>query len=331
MKLIHHALLILIGLTIVTLLVVISISFGIADINLKTVYQSFFNFNGSREHLIIFNARVPRAVIAMMVGSCLAVAGTIMQALTRNALAAPEILGVNHGAALFVVISIFLFDMTDPSTYTWFAFAGAGIVATVVYLLSSMGREGMTPLRLILAGAAMTTLMSSLIQGIMIVNQQSLDNMRFWLAGSVVGRDLSLFMQILPYMMIGLVVPFFMSKQLTILSLGEETAVGLGQKTKAIKTISIIIVVLLAGSSVAIAGPIGFVGLAVPHIARSIVGTDYKWIIPYSAILGAILVLLADITARFVLNNQELPVGVMTAMVGVPFFIYLARKKAHKL
>lgn len=321
---------IILGCFIILLCVGISISFGIVDISLSTVIQTFTNFEGTREQLIIWITRVPRALIAMMVGSCLAVAGTVMQALTRNPLAAPEILGINHGAALFVVGAIFFLDVSSFSTYTWFAFLGAGIVAILVYLLGSVGSRGTTPLKLTLAGAAMTTLLASLTQGILILHQRSLDEMRFWLAGSVIGRDLSLFFQVLPYMIIGLIGAMLLSKHINALSLGDDVAKGLGQNTIWVRASAIIVVVLLAGSAVSVSGPIGFIGLAVPHIARTLVGFDHKWIISYSAVIGAILLLLADVAARFVLSNQELPVGVMTAIIGAPFFIHLARRRVYK-
>jgi iron complex transport system permease protein len=317
----------IVGILIVLMSFAASVTYGTAEIDLKTVYGSFTDFDGSREHLIIRTIRVPRALVAMMVGASLAVAGAIMQALTRNPLAAPEILGINYGAALFVVVAIFLLDSSSQSAYTWFAFSGAGLAATIVYILGSIGRGGMTPLRLTLAGAAMTTLLGSLTHGILILNERSLDEMRFWLAGSVAGRDISMFLQALPYMIVGLLGSFVISKQINVLNLGDDVAKGLGQNVVWIKAAAIGIVILLAGSSVSAAGPIGFIGLAVPHIIRFLVSTDYRWIFPYSAITGAILLLFADIGARFF---GEVPVGVMTALIGGPFFIYLARKGGGK-
>jgi iron complex transport system permease protein len=316
------------GLLLVIFFLAISISSGTSGMALRTVYESFVQFDGSREHLIVQTVRVPRALVTMMVGSCLAVSGAMMQALTRNPLAAPEILGINHGAALFVVLALFILDGSSLFAYTWFAFIGAGLAAIVVYMIGSMGRSGLSPLKLTLAGVAITTLLASLTQGFLILNQRSLDEMRFWLAGSVTGRDLELFLQVLPYMIIGLISALFLSKQLTVLSMGEDVARGIGQNTLRVKILALSSIVFLAGSSVALAGPIGFIGLAIPHIVRAMVGTDYRWIIPYSATVGAILLLLADIGARFF---SEVPVGVMTALLGGPFFIYLARGGAGRL
>lgn len=320
----------LVGAPVLVLCLVASIVFGTATIDLGTVYASFAAFDGSAEHLIIQTVRLPRALIALMVGASLAVAGALMQALTRNPLAAPGILGVNAGAALFVVGAVFFLKTSSLTVYAWFAFLGAGGAGTVVYLLGSLGRGGMTPLKLTVAGAAMTALLSALIQAILVLNERSLDEMRFWLAGSVAGRDLKLFLQMLPPMVIALVASFALSRQITILSLGEDVAKGLGQRTGLVKLAAALIVVLLAGSAVAVAGPIGFVGLAVPHVARSFVGSDYRWILPYAALLGAILLLLADVGARFVIRPEEVPVGVMTALVGAPFFVALARRRGGR-
>jgi iron complex transport system permease protein len=253
-----------------------------------------------------------------------------MQGLTRNPLADPGILGINAGAAMAVVITVFLCGTSSLSLYAWCAFLGAGVTAVLVYWLGSLGRGGLTPLNLTIAGAAITALLSSLTTGILILSQQTLDEIRFWLAGSVAGRDFTLFLQVLPYIAVGLVVAFALGRQITTLSLGEDVAQGLGQRTAWVKLIAALSVVLLAGSSVAAAGPIGFIGLVIPHTVRFLVGVDYRWILPYSAVFGAILLLLADISARLLIAPQELPVGVMTAILGAPFFIYLARWKVKR-
>ncbi len=315
-----------IGLVLLLACGLFSILYGLMEISLPDVYQALTQFDGSPEHFIVRTVRLPRALIAALVGASLAVAGAIMQALTRNPLAAPGILGVNAGAALSVVAAMFLLKATSLSVYAWFAFLGAAAAAVAVYLLGSMGRGGMTPLKLTVAGAALTTLLSSITQGLLVLNERTLDEMRFWLAGSVAGRDLSLFLQVLPFMAVGLFGALAMAKQITTLSLGEDVARGLGQKTGWIKAAAALLVVLLSGSAVAVAGPVGFIGLAVPHIARGLAGTDYRWILPYSAVLGGTLLLLADIGARAILRPEEVAVGIMTALIGAPFFIALARK-----
>ncbi|WP_239615081.1 FecCD family ABC transporter permease [Cohnella mopanensis] len=319
------------GLVILLILVaaafVLNMCLGLSRIDAKDVLQAFTAFDGSREHLIVRSVRLPRALIAMMVGCALALAGGIMQALTRNALAGPEIFGVNYGAALAAVTASFLLGFSSLKLFAWSAFAGSALVGGAIFALVSLGRGRMTPAKLVLAGATINLLLASITQGILIVHQQSLDTMRFWLAGSLTGRDLDLFIQVLPYLLAGLLGALAMGKQIDLLSLGDETARGLGQKIALTKTIMIILVILLTGSSVAIAGPIGFIGLAVPHIAKYFTGSDYRWILPYSAGLGALILLLTDIGARYVLPSQEIPVGVVTAFLGAPVLIYIAQRR----
>lgn len=312
------------------LCLIFSVSFGAADIALPQILSAFTQFDGSREHLIIQTVRLPRSIIAMLIGAAMATAGAVMQGITRNPLADPGILGVNAGAAFAVVIAIFTFGASTPSTYIWYAFAGAGVTVISVYFLASLGRSGVTPLNLTIAGAAVSALLASLTTGVLIVSQRTLEEIRFWLAGSLAGIDESIIAQILPYIIIGLIIAFALSRQIAILSLGEDVAKGLGQQTLWVKIAGAVSVLLLEGSAVAAAGAIGFIGLVVPHIVRFIVGTDYRWILPYSAVFGAILLLGSDVLARLVIRPQEIPVGVMTALVGAPFFVYLAKKKVHK-
>jgi iron complex transport system permease protein len=312
------------------MILVASITLGAAEIPLSTIYDALTAFDGSTNHLIILTVRLPRSLIAVLVGAALAVAGALMQGLTRNPLADPEILGINGGAALAVVIAVFLFGISSPAAYAGFAFLGAATTAISVYFLGSLGRGGLTPLNLTLVGAALTALFYSLLTSILILSQRTLDEMRFWLAGSLADRDFSLFLQVLPYIVIGLAIAFALGKQITTITLGEDVARSLGQQTVWVKVLAAVSIVLLAGSAVAIAGPIGFIGLVIPHIVRFLVGIDYRWILPYSAVFGAILLLISDIGARLLIRPQELPVGVMTAIVGAPFFIYLARWKVKR-
>ena len=308
----------------------VSISYGAADISWQNIYESLVSFDGSREHLIIRTVRLPRSLLAIIVGAAISTAGAIMQGITRNPLADPGILGVNAGAVFAVVTAIFLFGSSSPSFYVWCAFAGAGITAAVVYFLASLGRSGVTPLNLTIAGAAISAFLTSLTTGILIISQSTLDEIRFWLAGSLAGADRSLILQILPYVCLGMVLTLIISRQITILSLGEDVAKGLGQQTAWVKIVAAVCILLLSGSAIAVAGAIGFIGLVVPHIVRFLVGVDYRWILPYSAVFGAILLLVSDIAARLVIQPQEIPVGIMTALVGAPFFIYLAKTKVKK-
>ncbi|MBW4517006.1 MAG: iron ABC transporter permease [Timaviella obliquedivisa GSE-PSE-MK23-08B] len=317
----------IVGVLLLVVCSIVSLTLGAADITPSVVWRALFAFDGSTNHLIITTVRLPRILIALAVGAALAVAGSLMQGLTRNALADPGILGISAGAAFAVVGSTFFFGSLSVQSYTWVAFAGGAIAAVVVYVLGSVGRSGMTPLKLILAGAVLSYLMSALTTGILILSQRTLDEIRFWLAGSVAGRDLDSLVQVLPYIVVGLMIAFSLGKQITALTLGEDVAKGLGLRTGWVKAIASVVVVLLAGSAVSLAGPIGFVGLVVPHIVRFWVGVDYRWILPYAAIWGAMLLSLADLAARLIIKPQELPVGIMTALVGAPFFIYLARRK----
>lgn len=305
-----------------------SISLGAAGIAPETVWQAIFQFDGSTEHLIIRTVRLPRSILAVVVGAALAVAGAITQGLTRNPLAAPDILGINVGAALAMVLAVFLGG--SGSGYLGFAFAGAAIAAVTVYWLGSLGRSGLTPLKLVIAGAALSYLLGALTTGILILSQRTLDEIRFWLAGSLAGQDMASMLPVLPYIAVGLGASLALGRQLTLMTLGEDVAQGLGLQTAWVKVGGAIAVVLLAGSSVALAGPIGFVGLVIPHMVRFVVGVDYRWILPYAMIAGGILLSIADTAARLVIRPQELPVGIMTALVGAPFFIYLARSKIKR-
>ncbi|MEM7793206.1 MAG: iron ABC transporter permease [Cyanobacteria bacterium P01_C01_bin.118] len=307
-----------------------SVALGVADINPLDVYRAVTAPDGSTEHLIIRTVRIPRSITALLVGASVAMAGAIMQGLTRNPLADPGILGINAGAVLAVVAGVFLLDTASLNVYAGFALVGATLSAIAVYSLGSLGRGGLTPLNLTIAGAALTALVSSLTTAILILSQQTLDEIRFWLAGSVAGRDMDLVLQVMPYLITGLILGLALSKQLTTLSLGESVAKGLGQNTLWVKGAAAVSVVLLAGGAVAIAGPIGFIGLIIPHLVRFWVGADYRWILPYSAMAGAILLLLADIGARLIIQPQELPVGIVMPLLGAPFFIYLTRSQVKR-
>ncbi|MEX1020902.1 MAG: iron ABC transporter permease [Litorilinea sp.] len=308
-----------------------SVAFGAAQIGLGDVWDSLFAFDPTAtDHLIIRTLRVPRAAVGALVGASLGVAGAIMQGLTRNPLADPGILGINTGAALGVVLAVYLLGIQTLTLYALFALVGAAITAGLVYAIGALGRGGPTPLNLTIAGAAFTALLSSLTTGILILNERTLEEVRFWLAGSIAGRDLTLLLQVGPYLAVGMVVALALGRQITTLALGEDVARGLGQNTLWIKALAALCVVLLAGGAVAVAGPIGFIGLVIPHMVRFAVGVDYRWILPYAALAGAIFLLVADVTARLVLRPTELPVGIMTALIGGPFFIYLVRWRVQR-
>lgn len=315
-------LLAIVGLGVVVLA---SLRVGSVPLDTGTAIGAFTAFDGSNEHLIVRSLRLPRTVIGLGVGAALAVAGGVMQAVTRNALASPTILGINAGASFAIVTAVFLLGVVTPSMYVWFAFAGALATAVVVYLLGAVGRDGPTPVKLALAGAVVTALLGSWISAILVFNQRTLDEVRFWLAGSLAGRDLEVFWQVSPFLVGGLVASLALARQLNTMSLGEDVAAALGQRTALVRGVCAVVVVGLAGASVAAAGPIGFVGLAVPHMARVLVGADYRWILAYSAVLGPVMLLSSDILGRVVARPSEIQVGIVTAIVGAPVLIHLVR------
>jgi iron complex transport system permease protein len=319
-----------IGLIITIFLLIIlmcsSIVYGYTDTSWKTALDTFTHYNGSNEHIVIESIRLPRALIAAAVGASLAIAGALMQTLSKNPLASPGIFGINAGAGFAVVVAVSLFSVVSLQAFTWLAFLGAGVAAVSVYFIGSIGREGLTPMKLTLAGAAMSAMFSSFTQGLLVMDEAALEQVLFWLAGSVSGRKLESLTSVLPYLAIGWLGSILLATKMNVLAMGEDVAKGLGLNTGLVKIAIGIVVVLLAGGAVAISGPIGFIGIVIPHITRSIVGIDHRWVVPFSALLGAMLLLAADITARYILMPQEVPVGVMTAIIGTPFFIYIARR-----
>ncbi|WAC26644.1 FecCD family ABC transporter permease [Ancylobacter sp. SL191] len=303
---------------------------GNAAIPLDRLVAAVIGFDASREHLILWEVRLPRVLAGLLVGAQLAVAGAIMQAVTANPLASPGLLGINAGAAFAVVLAIALAGMDGAGTLMWFAFLGAGMAAVTVYALGSAGRGGATPLKLALAGAVLTAFLASLTTVILLRDQTTLDNVRLWSIGSLSGRPMSAVLAIGPWGLAGLVGAMLARGPIMTLSLGSDLSRALGQSLGLWRAISAALVVLLAGAAVALAGPVGFVGLVVPHMARLLVGPDYRWIIAYSAPLGAGLVLLADTWLRW-LSGVDIPVGVMLALVGGPVFIALVRRQGWSL
>lgn len=316
----------IVGAILFLLFLCLSIVYGYAETTWKMAIEAYTTFDGSNEHLIIQTVRMPRALIAGAVGASLGIAGALMQALTKNPLADPKIFGINAGASFFIVAAVSFFSITSLGAFIWIAFAGAAVAAVTVYFIGSLGREGLTPMKFTLAGAAIWALFSSLTQGMLVLNEKALEEVLFWLAGSVQGRKLEYLQSVLPYMTVAWIGSLLIARHINLLAMGEDVAKGVGQRTGMIKLMAALIIILLAGGSVAIAGPIGFVGIMVPHIVRFLVGIDHRWVIPYCAIVGGILLIVADISARYVIMPQEIPVGVMTAIIGTPFFIYIARK-----
>lgn len=319
----------LIGLCILGIAFGLSMALGQVRTPIKTLVEAFTDYNpSSTEHIIIATTRISRSSIATLIGASLAVAGALMQALTRNPLASPSIFGINSGALFFVVFATVFLSINSLVQLMWIAFLGGAIAAVMVFFLGSLGKDSLSPIKIVLAGAAITAFFSSFTQGMLVLDEQSLEGVLFWLGGSVSGRSIDMLLPMLPFMVTAGIVALFLGNSINILTSGDDIAKGLGQQVLLVKILMGIVIVLLAGGSVAIGGSIGFIGLIVPHMVRSFVGIDYKWIIPYCAVYGAILLLLADVIARLVIVPEEMPIGVMTALIGVPFFIYIARRGA---
>ncbi|MBO8156656.1 MAG: iron ABC transporter permease [Bacillaceae bacterium] len=324
-KSVHFLGVYIIGLFLLFLSLVASISVGAFKIDWMAMIGSMAYMQESREWLIIQNIRLPRAIAGVMVGANLAIAGAIMQAITRNPLASPQIFGINAGASLVLVIMAVLYPIYTQSAMMMFAFLGAALGGLLVYYMASGG--GMTPVKLALAGITIHLFLSAIIESIIIFHEHSTEDILFWLVGAIDGAGWNHVVMLAPWFIVGGIGAWALSRSLTILSLGEEVARGLGQKITFIRIISVVLVIMLAGSAVAVAGPIGFIGLIIPHISRKLVGSNYLHIIPCSAILGAFLLVASDVLSRFISFPSESPVGIVTALIGGPFFLYLARKK----
>ncbi|MFC4563094.1 FecCD family ABC transporter permease [Nocardiopsis mangrovi] len=305
----------------------LSIAVGAKAIPVATVWDALWSYDGSYDHSVVRELRLPRTVLGIFVGAALGLAGALMQALTRNPLAEPGILGINSGAAAAIVVAIFVFGLTSPSSYLWFAFIGAGVAAVLVYSLGSGGRTGTTPVRLALAGTAVAAVLQGFVHTVFMLDDFVFDRIRFWQVGSLVGRDLDIFLQVWPFLAAGIVIALLLGPALNTIALGEDLAAALGARINRTRAATAVAIILLCGAATASAGPIWFVGLAVPHVARVLVGADQRWLLPYSAVLAAVLLTAADTVGRVVLPNGELEVGIITALVGAPVFIALVRRK----
>lgn len=307
--------------------VLASIAIGSKDIPLNTVLEAIFAYNDSDDHAIIQALRMPRTFLGVLVGMALGMSGALIQAMTRNPLADPGILGVNAGAAFFVVLGIGLFGATALSGYIWFAFLGAILTTILVYAIGSAGPRGATPVRLTLAGVAVGAVLSGITSGISLLNPATFDRMRQWRAGSLVAPGFETLAMVWPFLALGLLLAFVVARPLNAVALGDDLASALGANIWRTRIITIISTTLLAGASTAAVGPIGFVGLMVPHVARWIVGPDQRWIFAYTLVLAPILLLVSDIVGRVVMRPGELQVGIVTAFVGAPVLILLARRR----
>jgi iron complex transport system permease protein len=322
----------LIGLAVLLVLVVAaalaSVVVGTRSIGLGEVWRSLFDSALSTEDAVIVRQlRVPRTALGLMVGLALGIAGALVQGHTRNPLGDPGLLGVTAGASLAVVLAIAWFGIGTPSGYVWFAFGGALAGTVLVYAIGSAGRGGPTPVTLALAGAALSALLYALVRAVVVSDQQTLDSFRFWVVGALAGRVADVAWQVAPFIALGLLLAVANAPALNLLGLGEDVARGLGQRIWPARIVGLSAITLLCGAATAACGPIAFVGLVVPHAVRAVTGPDHRWLIPCSGLLGAALLLTADVIGRIVARPGELQVGIVLALVGAPFFIALVRRR----
>lgn len=309
----------------------LSLVIGHSSVSFALAWEFITQYNPDNpEHLIIATSRVTRGLIAIVIGMVLAISGVLIQTLTRNPLASPDLLGINAGAIFFIVFAITWLDLQSMQHYMWFGFLGAAVASLSVFFLSNVGRDGLTPIKIILAGTALSALFMSFTQGMLVIDEQAIQTVLFWLAGSIAGRDLNLLLAVLPLFLVAITISLVIGKAMNVFGSGDDIAKSLGQNVGVLKIVMGLLIIVLAGGSVAVVGSVGFVGLIVPHIAKAITGPDFRWVIPYSALLGATLLLSADILARIIISPMEVPLGVMTAFIGGPFFIYLAKKGVSK-
>lgn len=310
------------------LAVLLSLAVGARAIAPAAVIDALLHGGHSDAAEVVREMRVPRTLIGLMVGAALALAGTVLQGITRNPIADPGILGVSQGASVGVVLAIAFAGVHTLTGYVWYAFAGAGIASVAVYAIAASGRGGATPVKLALGGAAINALLVSVTTGILTTKASALDEFRFWQVGSLSGRDAEIAGQIWPFLLVGLVLVLSVARGLDALALGEDVAKGLGQKVATVRIVGGLGATVLTGAGVAAAGPIAFIGLAVPHIARAIVGSGHRWVLPMAAVLGPVMLLVSDTVGRVIFPPSEVPAGVMTALIGVPFLVTLVRRKA---
>ncbi|MEI5946198.1 iron ABC transporter permease [Bacillus sp. RA(2023)] len=330
---IHIKFICFMSLTIICLIgsIFLAVAFGAKDIHLQTVWTAVFDYNPKlTQHQIIYELRLPRVIGAAVVGAAFAVAGAVMQGVTRNPLADAGVLGINAGAMFVVALSFAFFPHMPYSYLMIVSFIGAVLSTVLIFIIGSATSGGLTPMRLTIAGAVMAALLHSLSSGIAIYYDLSQD-LAFWYAGGVAGVKWEHLKFLVPIILITILFAIGIGRSISLISMGDDVATNLGVKTNRTRILGMIIVVILAGVSVSAVGSIGFVGLVIPHIARKLVGVNYRLIIPMSVLLGAMLLVLADLGARTVNPPKELAIGIMVALVGVPFFLYIARKVGREL
>ena len=306
----------------------LSLAVGARSIPLGDVVEALRGHGeGTRDATIVTDLRVPRTLLGIAAGASLGLAGALMQSLTRNPLADPGLLGINAGAAAAVVIAIGLLGLAGSTAYVWFAFLGAGLAAVAVYMIGAAGRGGATPVRLALAGTAISAALTAVIYGIVLTDPLLLQKYNLWSVGGLSGRGRSELAGVIPFMVMGAVAALLLARSLNALAMGEDSARALGARVGVTRIGGAAAITLLCGAATAAVGPLYFLGLTVPHAARAICGPDVRWVLAYSAVLGASLLLVADVIGRVLVAPEELQAGLMLAFVGAPLFIVIVRKR----
>ena len=306
----------------------VSITIGARGVGLGEIWTAFTDRDpSSTDQTVIRELRVPRTVLGLLVGAALGLGGALLQGVTRNPLADPGIMGITMGAAAAIVVTVLVTGGVGQTTSVWIGFLGAALALVVVYGVASLGREGATPVKLALAGAAVTAALYSVTTGVTMTDLAALNELRFWQVGSLSGRYLPVLSQTWPFLVTGIVVALLLGRALNGLALGDDLAVALGQRVRLTRTVVFVAVALLGGAATAACGPIVFVGLVVPHFARAICGPDYRWILPYTFVLSPIVLLSADVLGRVLVSPSELQVGVVLGVLGAPAFIALVRHR----
>ncbi|MGO2931852.1 FecCD family ABC transporter permease [Microbacterium sp.] len=317
----------LVGAGVIIVLSILSVSFGVRAVSLDDILAALSGQDDTVGQAAIIK-RIPRTVLAILVGAALALSGATMQAVTRNPIAEPGILGISNGASLAVVIGLAFFGAGGALTQMFVAVIGAAVAAVFVYTVGSLGRGGATPLKLALAGAATSAALASLIGAVLLPRADLLEAFQAWQVGGVGGAEWPRIAITAPALALGALICFACARGMNSLALGDDLASGLGENVLRTRLISAAGAVILAGAATAIAGPIGFVGLVIPHVCRMLVGTDHRWLLPFSAVAGAALLLAADVVGRVIApSGEEIQVGIITAIIGAPFFIWIVRRQ----
>lgn len=308
------------------LLGALSVAIGTRQVGLDDILAGLRGEVGTIAQAAV-SARIPRTVLAALAGASLGLSGALMQGVTRNPLADPGILGVNTGAALAVVVAVAWFQISAAHSFIWVAIFGAGATAVFVYAIGSLGRGGATPLKLALAGTATSIAFYSLVVAVMLTRGDIAGGLQAWQIGGVGGATFARMQPVLPFLAVGLLLAMASARKLNSLALGDEMAAGLGERVAVARATAALSAILLCGATTAVCGPIGFVGLIVPHLCRLLVGVDHRWLLPFSALTGAALLVASDVVGRIVARPGELDVGIVTAFIGAPFFIWIVRRQ----